>query len=96
MYVTTSLNMRSGPSAEYPVIRSLAYNSELETISKFDNGWYHINYGGIKGYVSGKYYQIRKLLQSQLQNLQASQQLNQQLNQQLSLRTNQHLQNIVL
>ncbi|NLC66303.1 MAG: hypothetical protein GX752_05115, partial [Clostridium sp.] len=29
MYVTTSLNMRSGPSAEYPVIRSLAYNSEL-------------------------------------------------------------------
>ena len=56
MYVTTSLNVRSGPSADYDVIGSLKYSDKAKIIGQCnETGWYKINFKNSDGYVSNKY-----------------------------------------
>lgn len=50
----STLNVRSGPGAEYDHIYSL-YNGNVVTITGVDSGWYKITYNGINGYVSSDY-----------------------------------------
>ena len=56
MYSTISLNVRSGPSTDYPSIGHLNEGEAAEVIAMaVDYGWYVIEYNGGVGYVSGSY-----------------------------------------
>ena len=58
MYSTTSLNVRSGPSADYDKLGSLKTGQQVKVTGKTEQtGWYRIEYNGKTGYVSGKYLQ---------------------------------------
>jgi N-acetylmuramoyl-L-alanine amidase len=48
------LNVRSGPSINYPVI-AMAPNGSALTILSQSGDWYNVDYNGTKGYVFGKY-----------------------------------------
>jgi len=50
----TTLNVRSGPGTNNPIIGSLSHNQSI-TITGDSGGWYTITYGGKTGYVSGAY-----------------------------------------
>ncbi len=49
-----SLNVRSGPGTEHPIIGGLSAGCAISIISE-ENGWWKIKYNGSFGYVSGKY-----------------------------------------
>ncbi len=49
-----TLNVRSGPGADYDQVGSLSYGSVV-SLTGFENGWYHISGDGITGYVSSDY-----------------------------------------
>lgn len=55
LYTTASLNVRSGPDAEYDKLAAYQYAEEVKVTGKTDNGWYRVNYNDSVGYVSGKY-----------------------------------------
>ena len=62
MYSTTSLNVRSGPSADYDKIGSLKKGQQVKVTGKAEQtGWYRIEYSGKTGFVSGKYLQDEPL-----------------------------------
>jgi N-acetylmuramoyl-L-alanine amidase len=52
--VNTTLNVRSGPGAQYKVVGSLKNGTKVEVLDK-SGSWYKIKYGSITGYVSGQY-----------------------------------------
>ena len=52
---TTKLNVRSGNGTDYDKIGLISGNRKYKVIEKCDNGWYHIDYNGQDGYVSGDY-----------------------------------------
>ena len=60
----SSLNLRSGPSTSYPVIRSLSFNDNVTVIESYTNGWKKVEYktysnlgysSNIIGFVAGNY-----------------------------------------
>lgn len=53
-----SLNVRSGPGRDYDVISSVKSGQEFMITGESENGWYPIDLGGAKGYVSGEYIEI--------------------------------------
>lgn len=51
-----TLNVRSGPSTRYRILGELAYNADGVRVSQcLSNGWCLVEYGCIRGYVSGKF-----------------------------------------
>lgn len=50
-----SLNLRSGPGANQPVILVIPDNANLTITGSYRRGYYPVRYQGIKGWVSGDY-----------------------------------------
>ena len=50
-----SLNMRSGPGTDYPVIFKLPKNTPVTVLVEYDTGWAFVDEDGTQGYVSLKY-----------------------------------------
>lgn len=53
-----SLNVRSGPGKDYDVVGSAKSGEEYAITGESENGWYPVDFGGVKGYVSGEYIEI--------------------------------------
>lgn len=51
------VNVRTGPSTAYEQAGQLAYGT-IVTIDGFDEGWFHIVYGGVQGYMHPDYIQV--------------------------------------
>ena len=49
------LNVRKQPTTNSKVITAIPCNNEVEVKKELDNGWLLINYGGVTGYVYGKW-----------------------------------------
>ena len=52
---TTKVNVRSGNGTDYEKIGLISGERKYKVIEKCSNGWYHIDYNGQDGYVSGDY-----------------------------------------
>ncbi len=52
---TTKVNVRSGNGTNYEKIGLISGERKYKVIEKCSNGWYHIDYNGQDGYVSGDY-----------------------------------------
>ncbi|MCD7784308.1 MAG: SH3 domain-containing protein [Oscillospiraceae bacterium] len=55
MYATYSVNVRSGPSADYDRIGGYAQGAEVTVTGRASTGWYQVDYKGETGYVSSSY-----------------------------------------
>lgn len=51
----SALNLRTGPSTSYAVIRTLPSGAVVEVLQGPSNGWYQVTYVGSTGWVSGAY-----------------------------------------
>ncbi len=49
-----TINIRTGPSTDYSRI-TLVYTGRQVTILDEENGWYHIQFDGVDGYIFGQY-----------------------------------------
>jgi uncharacterized protein YraI len=56
--VTGTLNMRSGPGTQYPVIRGLSNGSQVDLLGAAQNGFRPIRYQGTDGWASEAYLEI--------------------------------------
>jgi len=56
--VTGTLNMRSGPGTEFPVIRGLSNGSQVDLLGAAQNGFRPIRYQGTDGWASEAYLEI--------------------------------------
>ncbi|QNM06045.1 SH3 domain-containing protein [Qiania dongpingensis] len=66
-----TLNVRTGPGAEYPKLAAwpeLAEGNEVDVLDKYSNGWVKINIQGAKGYVNSYYLLITERQSSNGQN----------------------------
>jgi len=51
-----NLSIRKGPSTDYPIVGSMNHTVKCNVYTdKTQNGWYYVEYNGIKGYASGNY-----------------------------------------
>ncbi|MCC3867327.1 GH25 family lysozyme [Terrisporobacter mayombei] len=57
---TTTLNVRSGPSASYSVVGTLSNGTKVDIIGR-DNNWYKISTNNVTGYVSAPYIKLSPL-----------------------------------
>lgn len=55
MYAKQSVNLRSGPSADYEKVGGLTTNQEVLVTGKADTGWYRLDYNGGIAFVSNNY-----------------------------------------
>ncbi|MDO4262076.1 MAG: SH3 domain-containing protein [Eubacteriales bacterium] len=60
MYAKQSVNVRSGPSADYEQVGKLSFGQEVSVTGQADTGWYQIELDGQTGYVSNNYIQTEK------------------------------------
>lgn len=60
MYAKQSVNVRSGPSADYEQVGKLSFGQEVSVTGQADTGWYQIDLDGQTGYVSNNYIQTEK------------------------------------
>ncbi len=61
MYVTQSLNVRTGPDKDFEKIGNLGARDEVVVTGKCtETGWYRISYNGIVAYVSNAYLTTEK------------------------------------
>ncbi len=54
----TSLNLRTGPSTSYSIIRTLPQGAEVDVLAGPSNGWYQVSYLGNTGWASGAYLEL--------------------------------------
>lgn len=54
----TSLNLRSGPSTSYAVLKSMPNGATVTVVSGPSNGWYQVTYQGTTGWASAMYLDI--------------------------------------
>ncbi len=52
-----ALNLRSGAGTGYETVTSLPYGAWV-SVSRFENGWFYVDYDGVSGYVSGDYLEL--------------------------------------
>lgn len=52
------LNVRSGPSVNYGIVRTLSNGNEVDVIETYTNGWAKINIVNVVGYVNSYYLNI--------------------------------------
>lgn len=50
----TPLNLRGGPSTNFPVLARIPNGTPLEVLNQY-NGWYVVRHGDLLGYVDGRY-----------------------------------------
>ncbi|WP_099865397.1 SH3 domain-containing protein [Pararhizobium haloflavum] len=65
-YVTTNLNVRAGPSTQYPAVTVFPVGSRVDVIGCTSGpGWCDVQAGGVRGWVSASYldlsYQSRRV-----------------------------------
>ena len=53
--MATSLNLRTGPSTSYAIVRTLPNGATVNVLAGPSNGWYQIEYAGSTGWASGAY-----------------------------------------
>lgn len=58
VHVQSTLNMRTGPSTEAPVIASLANRTSLQVLSQ-ESGWYKVSHNDQMGYVKSEYVSLQ-------------------------------------
>jgi len=63
MVTTANLNMRTGPSTSYSIIRVIPNGAEVRVLSTA-NGWARVVYGGSEGYSSLSYLKLKDTLPS--------------------------------
>lgn len=63
MVTTANLNMRTGPSTSYSVIRVIPNGAEVKVLST-SSGWARVVYGGSEGYASLSYLKLKSTLPS--------------------------------
>ena len=63
MVTAANLNMRTGPSTSYSIIRVIPNGAEV-TVSSTSNGWAKVTYGGSTGYASLSYLELKSTLPS--------------------------------
>ena len=51
----TALNIRSAPSTEADILRTVPQNERLVVLEKTSDAWYHVNYQGTAGYVASEF-----------------------------------------
>lgn len=57
-YATANVNMRSGPSTDYPPILVVPYSSPVEIYGCLSSAnWCDVSYGSYRGWISGSYLQ---------------------------------------
>ena len=59
---SSTLNVRSGPGKDYDSLGSLSEGDTINVTGQADTGWYEIDYGGTKGYVSDSYVTVELTL----------------------------------
>ena len=57
--VTTDVNLRSGPSLDYPVIIALPQGSVVTLTGEIVEGWTQVIYNGTRGWISSPYLNTR-------------------------------------
>ena len=51
-----NLSIRTGPSTNYDIVGSMNHTVKcIVYTDKTENGWYYVEYGGVKGYAAGNY-----------------------------------------
>ncbi len=56
MYVKSSVNVRKGPSTQYDLLGNVQGGAEVKVLGQYGTkGWYYIEYGEEKGFVSNHY-----------------------------------------
>ena len=58
--VTTDVNMRTGPSLDYPVIRALPQGTVVTLTGEISDGWTQVRHNGQTGWVSSPYITTRQ------------------------------------
>jgi len=53
--VTTSLNLRAGPSTGYAVLTAMPAGAQVNVHNCLSNGWCQLSFAGVTGYASGNY-----------------------------------------
>ena len=53
----TPLNLRGGPSTNFPVIVRIPNGTPVEVLNAY-NGWYVIRHGDLVGYADSRYIQV--------------------------------------
>jgi hypothetical protein len=53
--VTTDVNLRSGPSTDFPVLRALPEGTTVTLTGEISDGWTQVTYNGQTGWVSSPY-----------------------------------------
>lgn len=56
-----SVNIRSGPSANYSIIGVVKKGATLTVVGKFSNNWYKVQYKNGYGYITGQYLSVTKV-----------------------------------
>ena len=51
----TDVNLRSGPSTNYRVLRALLPNTVVEVLEKRTDGWSKVNYNGTEGFIKSEF-----------------------------------------
>ena len=51
----SSLRLRAEASTSGAVLKNLAHGTKVEVLSDLVDGWYHVSFNGVTGYVSGDY-----------------------------------------
>ena len=51
----TTLNLRTGPSTSYTILRTMPQGATVDVVSGPSNGWYQVSYVGTTGWASGAY-----------------------------------------
>ena len=51
--ISKSINVRSGPGTNYPIVRSLNYGDNLEVVESINSSWKKVNINSTIGYVFG-------------------------------------------
>ena len=51
----STLRLRSEPNTNSAVLTKLPHNSQVDVIDQAGDGWYHVSYKGMEGYVSADY-----------------------------------------
>lgn len=54
----SALNLRSGPSTSYAILRSMPNGAVVTVVQGPSNGWYQVTYQGTTGWASGAYLEM--------------------------------------
>jgi hypothetical protein len=53
--IASGLNLRSGPSTSYSILRTMPSGAVVDVLEGPSNGWYRVRFQGLEGWASGAY-----------------------------------------